>query len=101
MAIAEISIIPLGTKTPSVSKYLTRALKTLQQVNNIKYEITSMGTIVEGDLAEILRVTKRMHESTFGDEVRRVITTLRIDDRRDKPLSARGKVESLLKELKH
>jgi len=99
MAIAEVSIIPLGTKTPSVSKYLARAVKALQQEKNIKYEITSMGTIIEGNLAEILRVVKSMHENTFSDEVTRVVTTIKIDDRRDKPLSTSGKKESLLKEL--
>ncbi len=50
MAIAEVSIIPLGTKTPSVSKYLARSFQALQQEKDIKYELTSMGTIMEEDL---------------------------------------------------
>lgn len=100
MAIVEVSIIPLGTKTPSVSKHLARALRVLQPEKNIKYKITSMGTIMEGDLEEILRVVKHMHEGTFGDEVKRVVTTIKIDDRRDKTLSMNGKIESLLKKLK-
>ncbi len=99
MAIAEVSIIPLGTKTPSLSKYLARAFRALQDEKNIKYELTSMGTIIEGDLGEILRVVRNMHENAFGDEIMRVITTVKIDDRRDKTLTMRGKVESLLKEL--
>ena len=101
MAIAEVSIIPLGTKTASVSRYVARAIRALRQEENIKYEITSMGTIIEGDLEEVLRVVKKMHQSTFGEGVARVITTIKIDDRRDKPLSPSGKVESLLKELEH
>ena len=68
---------------------------------NIKYEITSMGTILEGDLGEILRVVQNMHESTFGEGIARVVTTIRIDDRQDKTLSTSGKLESLLKELEH
>ena len=101
MAIAEINIIPLGAKTPSASKYLVPALKALQQEKNIKYELTAMGTIIEGNLDEILRIVNNMHESTFGEEVTRVVTTLRIDDRRDKTLSTSGKIESILKELRH
>jgi len=96
MVIAEVSIIPLGTKAPSVSKYLV-----LREEKNIKYELTSMGTIMEGDLGEILRVVRNMHESTFDGEVTRVVTTIKIDDRRDKTLSMSGKVESQLKELEH
>lgn len=99
MAIAEVSIIPLGTKSPSVSKYIARALRVLQEEKNIKYQLTSMGTIMEGDLGELLRVVRKMHEASFDDEVMRVVTTIKIDDRRDKPLSMRGKIESLSKEL--
>ena len=99
MAIAEITIIPLGTKTPSVSKYLARAFRALRDEKNIKYELTSMGTILEGDLEDILRVVRNMHENTFGGEIMRVLTTIKIDDRRDKTSTMKGKIDSLLKEL--
>ena len=99
MVIAEVSIIPLGTKTPSVSKYLARAFKALREEKNIKYELTSMGTIIEGDLGDILRIVRNMHEAAFGDGIMRVITTVNIDDRRDTTSTMRGKIESLLKEL--
>ena len=101
MAIAEVSTIPLGTKTPSVSKHLARAFRVLREEKNIKYELTSMGTIMEGDLGEILRVVRNMHKGTFDGEVMRVVTTIKIDDRRDKTLSMKGKIESLLKKLEH
>ena len=101
MIIAEVSIIPLGTKVPSVSEHLARAFRALQGEKNIKYELTSMGTIIEGDLGEILRVVRNMHESIFDGEVMRVVTTIKIDDRRDKTVSMRGKIESLLKKLEH
>ena len=99
MAIAEISIVPLGTETPSVSKYVARAVKVLQQEKDIKYEITAMGTILEGDLDKILAVAKKMHEEVFGEGVARVITTIRIDERRDKASSMEGKLSSLRREL--
>lgn len=99
MAIAEVSIIPLGTKTPSVSKHLARAFRALRQEKDIKYELTSMGTIIEGNLEKILMVAKKMHEDTFGEGVMRVVTTIKIDERRDKALSMSGKIESLQKEL--
>ena len=100
MAIAEVSIIPLGTQTPSVSKYIARACRVLQDEKNIKYELTSMGTIIEGDLGEILRVVRNMHEAIFSEGVMRVVTTVKIDDRRDKTLSMKDKVESVQKKLK-
>jgi uncharacterized protein (TIGR00106 family) len=99
MTIAEVSIVPLGTKTPSVSQYVARAVKVLEQERGIKYELTAMGTIMEGDLDRILAVAKKMHEGTFGEGVVRVLTTVRIDDRRDKAQGMKEKVDSLKKKL--
>jgi len=99
MAIAEVSIIPLGTQTPSVSKWVAHACRVLREEKNIKYELTSMGTIIEGDLGDILRVVRNMHEATFGEGIMRVVTTVKIDDRRDKTLSMKSKIESVQKKL--
>jgi uncharacterized protein (TIGR00106 family) len=99
MAIAEISIVPLGTNTPSVSQYVARAIKVLEKEKDIKYELTAMGTIMEGDLDRILAVVRKMHEETFGEGIARVLTTVKIDDRRDKSQSMKEKVDSLKKKL--
>jgi len=99
MAIAEVSIIPLGTKTPSVSQYVARSVKVLEQEKGIKYETTAMGTIIEGDLGRILAAVKKMHEGAFGEGVARVITTVEIDDRRDKSQGMTEKLDSLKKKL--
>jgi uncharacterized protein (TIGR00106 family) len=99
MAIVEVSCVPLGTKTPSVSQYVARAVKVLDHEKGIKYEITAMGTIIEGDLDKILAVVRKMHEQVFGEGVARVVTTIKIDDRRDKAQSMKGKVDSLKKKL--
>jgi uncharacterized protein (TIGR00106 family) len=99
MAIAEISVVPLGTKTPSVSQYVARAVKLLEQEKGIRYETTAMGTIIEGDFDKILMVVKKMHEGTFGDDVARVLTILKIDDRRDRAQGIEAKVDSLKKKL--
>ena len=99
MAIAEVSVVPLGTETPSVSKYVARAVKILQQEKDVKYEITPMGTIIEGDLDKILVVVRKMHEGTFGEGVARVLTTVKIDDRRDRAQGMKEKLNSLRREL--
>jgi uncharacterized protein (TIGR00106 family) len=99
MAIVEVSVVPLGTKTPSVSQYVAWAIKVLEKERGIKYEITAMGTIIQGDLDRILAVVLRMHEGTFGDGVVRVLTTVKIDDRRDKAQTMGQKVNSLKNKL--
>ncbi len=99
MAIAEVSIVPLGTKTPSVSQYVARAVKVLEREKDMKYEITAMGTIMEGDLDRILVVVRKMHETVFDEDIARVVTTIKIDDRRDKPQTMNGKLDSVRKKL--
>ena len=100
MALVEVSIIPLGTKTPSVSQYIAQAVKVLQSEEDVKYELTAMGTIIEGDLERLLAIVGKMHKVVFDAGVMRVVTTVKIDERRDKTSSLSSKMESLKRELK-
>ena len=99
MAIVKVSIIPVGTGSPSLSGHVARAVKVLRQEKNLKYELTSMGTIIEGDLDNILSVIKKMHRAALAEGVVRVVTTIEIDDRQDKPSTMSSKVESVMKRL--
>ncbi len=101
MAIVEVSIVPLGTQTPSISQYVARAVGVLQGEKDIKYELTAMGTIIEGDLDHLLTLVRKMHEAVFDAGITRVVTMIKIDDRRDKISSMSSKIESLKRELGH
>jgi uncharacterized protein (TIGR00106 family) len=63
----------------------------------MSYRLTSMGTIIEGSLDEVLEVIRKMHEVPFSKGASRVVTLLKIDDRRDKPVTMADKVESVRK----
>ncbi|MCD6583529.1 MAG: MTH1187 family thiamine-binding protein [Candidatus Omnitrophica bacterium] len=96
MPIAEISVIPLGTESPSVSKYVASALSVLRKEKGIKYELTSMGTIIEApSLKKLLSIAEKMHRKVFSLGVRRVVTTIKIDERKDKKMTLEGKVASV------
>ncbi|HKK02132.1 MAG TPA: MTH1187 family thiamine-binding protein [Desulfuromonadales bacterium] len=84
MAVVEVSITPLGTATPSVSEFVAGCLK-LVKASGLKYQLTPMGTVIEGDLDSILRVVHQMHEAPFKAGAMRVSTLIKIDDRRDRP----------------
>ena len=101
MAILEISVVPVGTGTTSISEYVARAVRVLENEQDIKYELTAMGTIIEGDLELLLDLVGKMHRSAFDAGVMRVLTTVKIDERRDKPSSIRGKVDSVKRKLRH
>ena len=99
MAIIDISIVPVGTAGPSVSEFVVGAVQILQDEPGIKYELTAMNTIIEGNLEHLLALIKRMHDSAFNSGIQRVVTTVRIDERRDKPLTMAGKIEAVKKRL--
>ena len=101
MPIMQISVVPLGTKVPSVSKYVADIIKVLKKERDIKYELTSMSTIIESDsLDRLFEVAKKMHKVPFDKGALRVVTSISIDDRLDKPLSIKGKLNSVKKRLK-
>ena len=93
--VAEISVVPLGTGSASVSDYVAACIDVLEKEKKVSYRLTPMGTIIEGSLEEILEITRRMHEAPFFKGAVRVVTTLKIDDRRDKGLSMNGKLKSV------
>jgi uncharacterized protein (TIGR00106 family) len=100
MAIVQVSIVPIGTSSSSVSKYVARALSVLENEKDVAYKLTPMGTIIEGNLDKVLSIVSQMHESVFDKEVRRVLTTITIDDRRDKPSTMESKLNSVQNKLR-
>ena len=99
MAILEVSIIPIGSGTASVSEYVARAINTLNKHQDVAYELTPMGTILQGELDSLITAVKDMHESVFDDKIRRVYTRVVIDDRRDKRKLTKDKVASVQEKL--
>ena len=97
--IAEVMFSPIGTATPSVSRYVVSALTVLKQHPEIKYELNPMGTVLEGERRAIINVIEEMNEAIFAAGAQRVGTTLKIDERRDKPASMQHKVDKVMEGL--
>ncbi|WP_372633179.1 MTH1187 family thiamine-binding protein [Cohnella sp.] len=101
MAIVQVTIVPLGTGSPSLGEYVAEVHRVLEQsAERIKYQLTPMSTIIEGELDELLAVVRRMHEVPFASGASRVSTTLTIDDRRDKQGTMEQKLLSVEEKLK-
>ena len=96
MAIAEISVVPIGTQSTSVSSYVAACLEVLEG-SGLTHEVHGMGTIMEGELKALFETILKMHEVPFKAGALRVVTTIKIDDRRDKKTSAKGKVKAVLR----
>lgn len=95
--VAEISVVPLGTGSSSLSQYVAECMRVLEGRKDISYQLTPMGTIIEGTLDNVIDAVQQLHEVPFAKGASRVLTTLKIDDRRDKKITMAGKVESVLK----
>jgi uncharacterized protein (TIGR00106 family) len=99
MAMMEISVVPLGTGSASVSDYVAGAVKLMRTEPNITYELTAMGTIVVGDTDTLLALAGKMHRSALAAGAVRVVTSLKIDERMDKPLTIEGKKRAVNEKL--
>ncbi|WP_258084293.1 MTH1187 family thiamine-binding protein [Thermococcus thermotolerans] len=91
MAVAEICLFPLGTGSPSVGGYIEPVIEVIRK-SGLKYRTCPMGTVVEGSVEEILELVKACHEAILKAGAERVVISLRIDDRTDKPLTIEGKM---------
>jgi uncharacterized protein (TIGR00106 family) len=98
MAIVEVSIVPVGTGTTGISSYVAGCVKLLQD-ERIRYQLTPMGTVIEGDLDLIFSVVRKMHDQPFNAGAGRVLTTIRVDDRRDRKATMNGKVAAVEQKL--
>jgi uncharacterized protein (TIGR00106 family) len=94
--IAEIHVVPLGTATTGVSQYIAACLDTIKKAQDINCQVTATGTIIQGFLERVLELAQKMHEVPFTMGVKRVATTIYIDDRRDKSTTIEYKVKAAL-----
>ena len=95
---AEISIYPIGTGDTSVSFYIAKGIEAIQNIKEIKYEINSMGTILEAEnIDKIYEASKIIMEVVHNLGVNRVEVILKIDSRKDKQVKIEDKVKSIKK----
>ncbi|MGY8768357.1 MAG: MTH1187 family thiamine-binding protein [Pirellulales bacterium] len=79
MVLLEFSISPLG-KGESVSQYVVRSLEIID-ASGLDYRLHAMGTIIEGELSEVLSVLQQCMEA-ISEDCDRVSCTAKIDYRR-------------------
>ncbi len=99
--VAEVSVLPVGTAGTAMSTYVAACVRVLEKYSDIKYRVTPMGTVLEGPLDRILAAVERMHEVPFGMGAMRVVTDIKVDDRRDKVISMESKVEAVSAKMKN
>lgn len=98
MAIMQLTVIPLGTNTPSVGDHVA-AIQQLLRDEAVPCQLTDMGTVIEGEAAFLLALAARLHDLPFADGVQRVVTQIVLDERRDKDVHLGDKAASVRSRL--
>jgi len=94
MIISQLSIAPLGEST-SVSKYVKIAVQTIKN-SGVKYKNNAMATVIETeDIDTLFEVVKKAHNAVVEAGAKRIITELKIDDRRDKNATSESKIKAV------
>jgi uncharacterized protein (TIGR00106 family) len=83
VVIAEVSIFPLGTGTPSVSGYVRAAVEALEG-SGLRCTLGPMGTTVEAEIVEVVYAAlARAQAAVFELGVERAYTVIKMNERRD------------------
>jgi uncharacterized protein (TIGR00106 family) len=76
--IAELKVIPVG-KGESLSLFVAECVKIVRD-SGVRYEVTAMGTLLEGDYDRVMAVIEKCHHKLMT-MTNRVMITIDIDDR--------------------
>lgn len=96
MVLLEFSLTPLG-KGESVSPYVARCVEIIEQ-SGLDYRLHAMGTIIEGNLDEVLKVLHECFEALMVD-CERVSCTAKFDYRKGTSGRLVSKVASVEEKL--
>ncbi len=98
MVLLEFSMAPLE-KGASVGQYVARSLKIIDE-SGLDYRLHAMGTIVEGEIDQVLGVLQRCLEAMASD-CERITCTAKLDYRQGYSGRLTSKVSSVEEKLGH
>lgn len=94
--IIEFSVVPIG-RVEELAGPVARVLDLVDR-SGLPYQLTAMGTLVEGEWDEVLALVRRCHDAMRGG-TGRVYTHITIDDRPGASGRIAGKVRDVEKTL--
>ena len=94
--IAQFKIVPIG-KGESLSSYVAECVSIVEK-SGLRYQLTPMSTIVEGEYAEVMDVIRLCHDRIL-ELSDRVAMSIEIDDRKGRSDAMTEKVRSVREKL--
>jgi uncharacterized protein (TIGR00106 family) len=98
---AEISILPVGTGSTSISREVAAAFDAIRKTKDIKTtELTAMGTQIEANsMKAILNSIEAAHQAVKSMGAKRIISSIRIAERLDASRTLEDEVKSVTEKL--
>ena len=96
MVLLEFSMTPLD-KGESVSEYVSRSLRIID-ASGVDYRLNPMGTVLEGELDEVMGVVKKCYETMRAD-CKRITCSIKIDHREGKTGRLESKIAAIESKL--
>jgi uncharacterized protein (TIGR00106 family) len=91
MLVAELTIIPMAGC--HVRRYVDAAVEVVK-ASGLTFEVDALGTTLQGELDEVLRVAKEAHQAVLAAGAGRVFTELRLDERVEEAVTMQSETGS-------
>ncbi|MFH0823547.1 MAG: MTH1187 family thiamine-binding protein [Pseudomonadota bacterium] len=95
--LAEFSVAPIDKGAEGLSRYVAESMKIIQE-SGLDYEVHAMGTLIEGPADRVFEVIRKCHENMVRNSDR-VLTSVKIDDRKGATGRIKGKVRAVEEKL--
>ncbi len=90
--LVEFSVLPVG-RGESLSPQIAEVLKIVVE-SGVSYKTNPMGTVLEGDWDSVMALIRKCHDAVMKNSGR-VITSIKIDDRKGTSVRIDKKLESV------
>ena len=97
--LAELSVFPLDKGAKGLSTYVAQSMKIIED-SGLDYQIHAMATLIEGPADKVFEVIRKCHEN-MAAQSDRVITTVKIDDKKGVHGTLTAKVKSVEEKVGH
>ena len=95
--LAELSVVPLDKGHEGLSRWVSQNIRIIRE-SGLDYELHAMGTLIEGPADQVFDVIRKCHEN-MAAQSDRVVTSVKIDDRKGVRGSITRKVKSVEEKL--
>ncbi len=79
---------------PSLSPFVSKVVKMIRDDTSVTHQLCPMGSVIEGDWKDVMRLVDRIMIA-FAPDYERIGITLKVDYRRSKRDRIEGKVRSV------